>query len=202
MDGNFPNLNGLNLPSDFWKNIQVPQPVYHDYVGNQMNETIRAVNETHEEREAEQLRRHEELVGAINKLNNTIKETVVEALKMGASVNIDSNTGIVNLTMNSQNVQQQATQTNKALDYEVAEATLEEISEFLELPKFQKDFGEKANEIKELIEELREDVKQRSDQGVVKRGFEKLKELTTGVEGSLIATAIWEGIKKIPGLFI
>lgn len=204
MDDKFLEMGNFHIPTDIMKDIPTARPVYHNYLEGQMkqmDETMRAIEETRAEKEAEELRRHEELVDSVKQLNETIKDTVMEALKMGASVNIDSNTGIVNLSMNSQNVQQQATQTNGTFDYQIAESTLEEISEFLDLPKFQKDFGEKADEVKQLIAELRDEVKEKKELGLIKRGFTKLKELVTGVEGSLIATAIWEGAKKIPGLF-
>lgn len=71
----------------------------------------------------------------------------------------------------------------------------------MDLPKFQKDFGEKADEVKQLIAELRDEVKEKKEPGLIKREFAKLKELVIGIEGSLIATAIWEGVKKIPRLF-
>lgn len=187
------------------KNYQFSQPTYPNYAENhvkQMEETLAAAKATRDKKEAEELRRHEELVEAIQQLKETMKDTVMEALKMGASVNIDSNTGNINISMNSQNVQQQAIKTEETLDYQMAESTLSEISEFLDLPSFKKEFGQKTEEIKMLIAKLQDEVKAKKEPGVIKKGFIKLTELVASKEGSMITKAIWEGIKKIPGLGI
>lgn len=97
MDDKFLDMGSFHIPT--------ARPAYHNYLEGQMkqmDETMRAIEKTRAEKEAEELRRHEELVDSIKQLNETMKDTVMEALKMGASVNIDSNTGIVNLSMNSQ----------------------------------------------------------------------------------------------------
>lgn len=179
------------------------QPTYTNHIVEQvqrdMERSIRAVERARQEKETEELRRHEELVGAIHELNDTMKDTVLEAIRMGASVNIDSNTGNINISMNSTNVQQEANQ-NTELDYAAAENTLKEIAEFFDMPKFAKDFGEHAEEIKTLVFDLLNAVQDKQKPGIIKSGLNKLKSLACGVTGSLIASAIFEGIKNIPGV--
>lgn len=179
------------------------QPTYTNHIAEQtqrdIERSIRAVERARQEKENEELRRHEELVGAIHELNDTMKDTVLEAIRMGASVNIDSNTGNINISMNSTNVQQEANQ-NTELDYGVTENTLKEIAEFFDMPKFAKDFGEYAEEIKTLVSDLLNAVQEKQNPGIIKSGLNKLKSLAGGVTGSLIASAIFEGIKNIPGV--
>ena len=179
------------------------QPTYTNHIAEQaqrdMERSLRAVERARQEKETEELRRHEELVGAIHELNDTMKDTVLEAIRMGASVNIDSNTGNINISMNSTNVQQEANQ-NTELDYAAAETTLKEIAEFFDMPKFAKDFGEHAEEIKTLVSDLLNAVQEKQKPGIIKSGLNKLKSLAGGVTGSLIASAIFEGIKNIPGV--
>lgn len=199
------SLGGFNLSDDQMSKLLKFEPTYTNHIASQVqndiNKSLRAVERSRAEKEAEELRRHDELVGAVRELNATMKETVLEAIKMGASVNIDSNTGNINISMNSQNVQQEISQ-NAEIDYNAAESTLKEIAEFFDMPKFEKDFGEKADEVKRLVADLLVAVQEQNKPGIIKAGFNKLKELATGIKGSLIASAIFEGIKKIPGLFL
>ena len=179
------------------------QPTYTNHIAEQtqrdMERSLRAVERARQEKETEELRRHEELVGAIHELNDTMKDTVLEAIRMGASVNIDSNTGNINISMNSTNVQQEANQ-NTELDYGVTENTLKEIAEFCDMPKFVDDFGEHAEDVKTLVSDLLNAVQEKQKPGIIKSGLNKLKSLAGGITGSLIASAIFEGIKNIPGV--
>lgn len=198
------DLDRFRLSPQLLKSLSSFQPSYTNYLSeqthNHINSSLKALEEARNEKEAEELRRHNEIVDAVRELNQTMKETVLEAIKMGASVNIDSNTGNINISMNSSNVNQEATQ-NAEIDYAAAEATLKEISEFFDMPKFAKDFGEQAEEVKNLVTEILIAIQEKQRPGLIKTGLNKIKTLAGGVTGSLIASAIFEGIKKISGLF-
>ena len=113
------------------------QPTYTNnlasQVQRQIEESVSAVQRAREEKEAEELRRHNELVQAVQNLDQTMKETVLEALKMGASVNIDGNTGNINISMNSTNVEQNASQ-ETGIDFEAVQGMISGIEKYFDIP--------------------------------------------------------------------
>lgn len=208
MNNKSSDLNQINIPDDLIKRIQKEIYINHIDMFNWLEKSkedsrrvANKINSINVARELEELRRHQVLIDTLEETNSILKDQVIEALKLGASVNIDSNAGNINLTMNSHNIQQTAEQNNEPLDYEVAENTINQISSLLTLQDSQTYFGNKEDAVKELVEVLKEDIKQRKRQKIIKCGFKKLKELATGIESSIIATAILSGIDKIPGLF-
>lgn len=94
-----------------------------------------------EERDAEELRRHNELVSALK-----------EAGEKGATIVIGDNATGIQIQQNSTGASQNITNT-VGLDYVQTLKVLEEIKGYFDFPKFQETFGENTDNIKAVVEE-------------------------------------------------
>ena len=126
-----------------------------------------------EERDAEELRRHNELVSALK-----------EAGEKGG----DNATGI-QIQQNSTGASQNITNT-VGLDYVQTLKVLEEIKGYFDFPKFQETFGENTDNIKAVVEETIKATQKKEDENLIKKSLRVIKELATGAAGSLIASGI------------
>lgn len=120
---------------------------------------------------------------------------------MWAAMNIGNNTRFINISIDSENIEQKATQSLQSFDYQMVKMTLGEIAELFDIPKFQRDFGDKADEVVNLVEKLLKEFRKENEPTVLKKGFARLKKLAGKVGSSIIADAFCEGVKKILGLF-
>lgn len=127
--------------------------------------------------------------GCINQWERNIEDTVGKTDQMVTNVTIN-NHGNMNYANNSQNIQQEIAQSDKNFDYEAMERLLNDFVEF----------GEKADEITEIVKELLEEVKGHQKPNVIKKGIKKLVEILTGAGGNMCAEFFMAQIKNIAGL--
>lgn len=154
---------------------------------NRDNEAgIRALEATRREREAEELRRHNELVAALK-----------EAGEKGATIVIGDNARDIQIQQNSAGANQKMA-VSEGLDYEQVKSVLCEIKEYFDLPKFQETFGDNADNVKNIVESTLEAVDTNEDEGLVKKSLRVIRELAYGAAGSLIATGIIALISQLP----
>lgn len=168
---------------DFSK-IQIPQMNF-DYTNNLINgiqrdqeRTLRAVQEARDAKEAEELRRHNELVSALK-----------EAGEKGATIVIGDNANGIQIQQNSSGATQEMAN-SQGLDYEKVFSVLNEIRSYFEFPQFKETYGENTDNIKTMVETTIKAVENREDEGLIKKSLHLLRELTVGAAGSLIASGI------------
>ena len=131
-----------------------------------------------EERDAEELRRHNELISALK-----------EAGEKGATIVIGDNATGIQIQQNSTGTSQNMTNTI-GLDYAQTLKVLEEIKGYFDFPKFQETFGENADNVKAVVEETIKAAQDKEDENLIKKSLRVIKELATGAAGSLIASGI------------
>lgn len=157
-----------------------------DEINSRMQASLNAIQRTREEREAEELRRHNELVAALK-----------EAGEKGATIVIGDNANGIQIQQNSSNSSQKMTNTI-GLDYEQVLKVLAEIKEYFEYPKFQETFGDNTENVKAVVESTIDAVKKKEDEGLIKKSLHILKDLAVGAAGSLIASGILALLGTIP----
>lgn len=164
---------------------QLPHSVI-DEMNRKSQEMIQNVQDAREKREAEELRRHNELVAALK-----------EAGEKGATIVIGDNANGIQIQQNSSNSSQKMTNTI-GLDYEQVLKVLAEIKEYFEYPKFQETFGDNTENVKAVVESTIDAVKKEEDEGLIKKSLHILKDLAVGAAGSLIASGILALLGTIP----
>lgn len=152
----------------------------------EQEETIRSIQKAREEKEAEELRRHNELVAALK-----------EAGEKGATIVIGDNANGIQIQQNSDGSTQEMTN-SQTFNYDKALEVLKEIKEYIDFPQFQATFGENSDNVKAIIEETIEAVENRSDEGIIKKSLRTLRELAIGTSGSLIASGIIALLGTLP----
>ena len=130
-----------------------------------------------EERDAEELRRHNELISALK-----------EAGEKGATIVIGDNATGIQIQQNSTGTSQNMTNTI-GLDYAQTLKVLE-IKGYFDFPKFQETFGENTDNVKAVVEETIKAAQDKEDENLIKKSLRVIKELATGAAGSLIASGI------------
>lgn len=131
------------------------------------------------------------------KEENNMSQTNKEAVSIVINGTVENS----NISVNSSNIHQEVQQTtNKEFDYDMVKTALKEINNLVSMSDFNSDFGEKADEVKSLLERLVTEVEKKQNPGLIKAGLIKIKNLASGVTGSLIASAIFEVIKVKSGL--
>ena len=131
-----------------------------------------------EERDAEELRRHNELISALK-----------EAGEKGATIVIGDNATGIQIQQNSTGTWQNMTNTI-GLDYAQTLKVLEVIKGYFDFPKFQETFGENTDNVKAVVEETIKAAQDKEDENLIKKSLRVIKELATGAAGSLIASGI------------
>lgn len=112
------------------------------------------------------------------------------------SLFINGNACNTQIQQNSNN-SAQSIKTNDAFDYEKLLNVLDEIKEYFDLPKFNKDFADKAEDVKKCVDELAVMAKNKENPNVIKKSLILLKDLTIGASGSIIASGILGLIKNM-----
>lgn len=176
---------------DFSK-IKLTQPSF-DYINDMISsiqrsqeESLRAVQKAREAKEAEELRRHNELVAALK-----------EAGEKGATIVIGDNANGIQIQQNSAGAQQKM-DNKQTFNYEKASEVLKEISTYFEFPQFQQTFGDNTENVKSIIQNTLDALDKKEDEGLIKKSLKVLKDLAIGAGGSLIGSGILALLGTIP----
>ena len=184
----FKDIDLSKFSLDLTKTMQYVNPIqdHMTRMQREQEETIRSIQKAREEKEAEELRRHNELVAALK-----------EAGEKGATIVIGDNANGIQIQQNSDGSTQKMTN-SQTFNYDKALEVLKEIKEYVDFPQFQATFGENSDNVKAIIEETIEAVESRSDEGIIKKSLRTLRELAIGTSGSLIASGIIALLGTLP----
>ena len=176
----FKDIDLSKFSLDLTKTMQHVNPI-QDHMARMQREqeqTIRSIQKAKEEKEAEELRRHNELVAALK-----------EAGEKGATIIIGDNANGIQIQQNSDGAMQEMTN-SQTFNYDKALEVLKEIKEYIDFPQFQTTFKENSENVKAIIEDTIKAVDNKEDVGIVKKSLRILKDLAVGASGSLIASGI------------
>lgn len=198
----YDDLEPINIENmDYTKNqIQPPIPQSFLNAEQEGQRILDDINEFHRERKQNEKRKHDELIGVINQIDKTIKESTEETIKMDSSVSINANYSVVNLSQNSQGTRMEGTVSSEC-DYDSIEKILSEIKEYLELPQFSDDFGENSELVKKTVEETLVATCEKKSPKIIQKGLKILRSVAEGVTESFIAAGIVGMLDKIPLFF-
>lgn len=184
----FKDIDLSKFSLDLTKTMQYVNPLqdHMTRMQREQEETIRSIQKAREEKEAEELRRHNELVAALK-----------EAGEKGATIVIGDNANGIQIQQNSDGSTQEMTN-SQTFNYDKALEVLKEIKEYIDFLQFQATFGENSDNVKAIIEETIEAVENRSDEGIIKKSLRTLRELAIGTSGSLIASGIIALLGTLP----
>lgn len=184
----FKDIDLSKFSLDLTKTMQYVNPIqdHMTRMQREQEETIRSIQKARDEKEAEELRRHNELVAALK-----------EAGEKGATIVIGDNANGIQIQQNSDGSTQKMTN-SQTFNYDKALEVLKEIKEYIDFPQFQATFGENSDNVKAIIEETIEAVESRSDEGIIKKSLRTLRELAIGTSGSLIASGIIALLGTLP----
>lgn len=173
---------------DLTKNMQYVNPVQDQMarIQREQEQTIRSIQKAREEKEAEELRRHNEIVAALK-----------EAGEKGATIVIGDNANGIQIQQNSDGAMQEMTN-SQTFNYDKALEVLKEIKEYIDFPQFQTTFKENSENVKAIIEDTIKAVENKEDVGIVKKSLRILKDLAVGASGSLIASGIIALLGTLP----
>lgn len=153
---------------------------------NRQQETIRAIEQARAEKEAEELRRHNEIVAALK-----------EAGEKGATIVVGDNAKDVQIQQNTTG-STQVIQKNEELDYEKVKNVLTEICEYFALPQFQPAFGGNSDNVKSIVKETLDAVEKKEDETLIKKSLRVLREIAIGAAGNLIASGVVALLGTLP----
>lgn len=176
----FKDIDLSKFSLDLTKTMQHVNPI-QDHMARMQREqeqTIRSIQKAKEEKEAEELRRHNELVAALK-----------EAGEKGATIIIGDNANGIQIQQNSDGAMQEMTN-SQTFNYDKALEVLKEIKEYIDFPQFQTTFKENSENVKAIIEDTIKAAENKEDVGIVKKSLRILKDLAVGASGSLIASGI------------
>ena len=176
----FKDIDLSKFSLDLTKTMQHVNPI-QDHMARMQREqeqTIRSIQKAKEEKEAEELRRHNELVAALK-----------EAGEKGATIIIGDNANGIQIQQNSDGAMQEMTN-SQTFNYDKALEVLKEIKEYIDFPQFQTTFKENSENVKAIIEDTIKAVENKEDVGIVKKSLRIIKDLAVGASGSLIASGI------------
>ena len=184
----FKDIDLSKFSLDLTKTMQHVNPI-QDHMARMQREqeqTIRSIQKAKEEKEAEELRRHNELVAALK-----------EAGEKGATIVIGDNANGIQIQQNSDGATQEMTN-SQTINYDKALEVLKEIREYVDFPQFQTTFKENSENVKTIIEDTIKAVESKEDVGIVKKSLRILKDLAVGASGSLIASGIIALLGTLP----
>lgn len=184
----FKDIDLSKFSLDLTKTMQHVNPI-QDHMARMQREqeqTIRSIQKAREEKEAEELRRHNELVAALK-----------EAGEKGATIVIGDNANGIQIQQNSDGAMQEMTN-SQTFNYDKALEVLKEIKEYIDFPQFQTTFKENSENVKAIIEDTIKAVENKEDVGIVKKSLRILKDLAVGASGSLIASGIIALLGTLP----
>ena len=184
----FKDIDLSKFSLDLTKTVQHVNPI-QDHMARMQREqeqTIRSIQKAKEEKEAEELRRHNELVAALK-----------EAGEKGATIVIGDNANGIQIQQNSDGAMQEMTN-SQTFNYDKALEVLKEIKEYIDFPQFQTTFKENSENVKAIIEDTIKAAENKEDVGIVKKSLRILKDLAVGASGSLIASGIIALLGTLP----
>lgn len=146
----------------------------------------RSIQKAREEREAEELRRHDEVVSAIK-----------NAADKGANIVIGDNASSIQILQNSPGATQKI-DNSRGLDLQQVRAVLEEIKEYFDFPQFSEAFGDNTENVKSVIEQTIQATADSQNEGIVRKSLHVLRDLAMGASGSLIASGILALLGALP----
>ena len=184
----FKDIDLSKFSLDLTKTMQYVNPIqdHMTRMQREQEETIRSIQKAREEKEAEELRRHNELVAALK-----------EAGEKGATIVIGDNANGIQIQQNSDGSTQEMTN-SQTFNYDKALEVLKEIKEYIDFPQFQTTFKENSENVKAIIEDTIKAVENKEDVGIVKKSLRILKDLAVGASGSLIASGIIALLGTLP----
>jgi hypothetical protein len=136
-------------------------------------------------KEQEELRRHNELISALNNAANN-----------GATIVIGDNANDVQVIQNSDNSKQNINNT-QALDYDKVLDVLEKIKKCFNSPLFEEEFSVSKDIVKKLVNDTIEAVNNKKDKSIIIKSLNILKDLAINTGGSVIAAGILSLINSI-----
>ena len=184
----FKDIDLSKFSLDLTKTMQYVNPVQDQMarIQREQEQTIRSIQKAREEKEAEELRRHNEIVAALK-----------EAGEKGATIVIGDNANGIQIQQNSDGAMQEMTN-SQTFNYDKALEVLKEIKEYIDFPQFQTTFKENSVNVKAIIEDTIKAVENKEDVGIVKKSLRILKDLAVGASGSLIASGIIALLGTLP----
>lgn len=184
----FKDIDLSKFSLDLTKNMQYVNPVQDQMarIQREQEQTIRSIQKAREEKEAEELRRHNEIVAALK-----------EAGEKGATIVIGDNANGIQIQQNSDGAMQEMTN-SQTFNYDKALEVLKEIKEYIDFTQFQTTFKENSENVKAIIEDTIKAVENKEDVGIVKKSLRILKDLAVGASGSLIASGIIALLGTLP----
>lgn len=184
----FKDIDLSKFSLDLTKTMQYVNPVQDQMarIQREQEQTIRSIQKAREEKEAEELRRHNEIVAALK-----------EAGEKGATIVIGDNANGIQIQQNSDSATQEMTN-SQTFNYDKALEVLKEIREYVDFPQFQTTFKENSENVKTIIEDTIKAVESKEDVGIVKKSLRILKDLAVGASGSLIASGIIALLGTLP----
>lgn len=184
----FKDIDLSKFSLDLTKTMQYVNPVQDQMarIQREQEQTIRSIQKAREEKEAEELRRHNEIVAALK-----------EAGEKGATIVIGDNANGIQIQQNSDGAMQEMTN-SQTFNYDKALEVLKEIKEYIDFPQFQTTFQENSENVKAIIEDTIKAVENKEDVGIVKKSLRILKDLAVGASGSLIASGIIALLGALP----
>lgn len=184
----FKDVDLSKFSLDLTKTMQYVNPVQDQMarIQREQEQTIRSIQKARDEKEAEELRRHNEIVAALK-----------EAGEKGATIVIGDNANGIQIQQNSDGAMQEMTN-SQTFNYDKALEVLKEIKEYIDFPQFQTTFKENSENVKAIIEDTIKAVENKEDVGIVKKSLRILKDLAVGASGSLIASGIIALLGTLP----
>ena len=184
----FKDIDLSKFSLDLTKTMQYVNPVQDQMarIQREQEQTIRSIQKAREEKEAEELRRHNEIVAALK-----------EAGEKGATIVIGDNANGIQIQQNSDGAMQEMTN-SQTFNYDKALEVLKEIKEYIDFHQFQTTFKENSENVKAIIEDTIKAVENKEDVGIVKKSLRILKDLAVGASGSLIASGIIALLGTLP----
>lgn len=180
------NLSG-SINFDALKNFQ---PSYSTELANNIQReherSMRIIQEAREEKEAEELRRHNELIEALK-----------TAGENGATIIVGDNANGIQIQQNSSGSSQEMVNT-QIFNYDKALDVLKEIQGYVGFPQFQETFKENTENMQSIIEETIRAVEIKQEPSLIKKSLSILRDLAIEAGGSLIASGILALLATIP----
>lgn len=176
----FKNMKDVKINSEILNKVQFVNPINNvmSKIKKQEEASLRALQESRLSKEQEELRKHNELVAAINK-----------AADNGATIVIGDNANGIQIQQNSDNAKQEMSN-SQTFNYDKAFDVLHEIKAYFEYPQFAITYGDKTDLVKQIVNETIEAVSRKDEPSLIKKSLRILKDITFGVTEGLIATGI------------
>jgi hypothetical protein len=171
--------------SKFQFNLQPAQDALAR-IQQEQEASMRALQRSREEKEAEELRRHNELVAALK-----------EAGEKGATIIVGDNAAGVQIQQNSAGASQ-TIDCSQGLNFEQVRKVLTEIQGYFDIPQFKDAFGENADNVKSVVNETLKSVEKGESESLIKKSLRVLRDIVVGAAGSLVGSGILGLLGTLP----